>query len=352
MVSGMHRALATEAELWARRDALAREAAAACCQQGGCVEPERPICESEARCHIEQLAVAIGRDSPALFVDYVRWAAALEEAHRIGAWDPAALLEQIGRTVERNLGRDRAALVAPLTRRAIRALSSPPPDTTSHLPRDGPFAALAAQYLGRLLAKRGREAIELVRSAHESGVGVRDLYLQVFTPVQYELGRLWQLNRISVADEHYSTAATQLAMAQLYPALLSTPRIGRSMAAAAAAGELHELGLRMVADMFELEGWDTFYVGASAPRDAVLDLLREERPDLVALSATSAQNVRQVAGLIEALRDDPELRSTRVLVGGRPFLVDPRLHERLGADDTAPDAAEAVAVGSRLVAGR
>ena len=63
-----------------------------------------------------------------------------------------------------------------------------------------------------------------------------------------EVGRLWQMNRLSVAQEHYVTAATQLIMSQLYPLVFRTARRDRRIVAACVGGELHELGVRMVAD--------------------------------------------------------------------------------------------------------
>ncbi|MDZ7776615.1 MAG: hypothetical protein U5L09_13885 [Bacteroidales bacterium] len=54
-------------------------------------------------------------------------------------------------------------------------------------------------------------------------------------------------------------------MSQLYPYIFNSQRVGKSMVAATVGGELHEMGIRMVADFFEMEGWDTWYLGANAP---------------------------------------------------------------------------------------
>ena len=51
-----------------------------------------------------------------------------------------------------------------------------------------------------------------------------------------EVGRLWQMNQISVAQEHYCTAATQLIMSQLYPYIFSGERRNRTLIAAYAGG--------------------------------------------------------------------------------------------------------------------
>ena len=58
------------------------------------------------------------------------------------------------------------------------------------------------------------------------------------------------------------------------------------MVAACAASELHEIGVRMAADFFEMEGWDTFYLGANTPAESVIRTLVERKADVLAVSAT------------------------------------------------------------------
>ena len=77
--------------------------------------------------------------------------------------------------------------------------------------------------------------------------------------------RYWQMNRLTVAQEHYCTAATQMIMSQLYPYIFEGERNGRVLVATCVAENLHEIGVRMVTDFFEMDGWDTFYLGANVP---------------------------------------------------------------------------------------
>ena len=46
------------------------------------------------------------------------------------------------------------------------------------------------------------------------------------------------------------------------------------------------MGSRMVAALFENDGWDSTYLGAAVPVDAMLQSIGEQTPDLVALSVT------------------------------------------------------------------
>jgi methanogenic corrinoid protein MtbC1 len=159
------------------------------------------------------------------------------------------------------------------------------------------------------------------------------------------------MNLLSVAQEHYCTAATQLIMSQLYPHIFETEKNGRTLVATCVAGDLHEIGVRMVADFFEMEGWDTFYLGANAPTACVLETLAERRADVLAISATITPHVRAVAGLIAAVRSSPAGRDIKIMVGGYPFNIAPDLWRRVGADAGARDALESIAVANQLAAG-
>jgi len=97
----------------------------------------------------------------------------------------------------------------------------------------------------------------------KKGFLYKELYLKVSQRTQREVGRLWQLNRISVAQEHFCTGATQQIMAFLYPHLFRGGSKARRVLVACVGKELHEIGARMVADFFELEGWDSYFIGAN-----------------------------------------------------------------------------------------
>jgi methanogenic corrinoid protein MtbC1 len=116
---------------------------------------------------------------------------------------------------------------------------------------------------------------------------------------------------------------------------------------AAVSGNQHELGARIVADHFALAGWEPIFLGKDSPADEVVWAAKEHGADLIALSASLALQVRTTAQLVEAVR--AAIPDTKVIVGGVPFVQIPDLWRAVGADGSARDAAEAVALASRLV---
>lgn len=201
----------------------------------------------------------------------------------------------------------------------------------------------AGEFLDAIVAGSRRRAFEVADAALAGGMGIRALYLDVFQPALREIGRLWQQNRITVADEHLATAITQAAMARLYERLFAAAAgHGPSMIAACAEGERHEVGLRMVCDILELEGWDTVFLGAAVPTPDLVRLICERKPEVVALSASIGPNVPGVETAIRSIREKCGNEPPLIVVGGRPFTADPELAARIGADFAAGDAADAV----------
>ncbi len=204
-------------------------------------------------------------------------------------------------------------------------------------------AAFLRGYLDAVLAGDRRRAFASVDVARGAGMEHRELYLEVFQPALREVGRLWQENRITVADEHLATAITQAAMARLYDDLFTVGRAeGPLLVAACADAERHELGLRMICDLLELEGWDTVFLGATTPIESLVEMVAARRPEVVALSASITPHLVRVREAIRALRERLDGEAPLVVVGGRVFMEDPALAGRVGADLTARDAAEAV----------
>jgi methanogenic corrinoid protein MtbC1 len=208
---------------------------------------------------------------------------------------------------------------------------------------------LAKKYLQYLLSATREKASKLILDSVENGMDIRDIYLNVFQQSQIEIGRLWETNQISVAQEHYCTASTQLIMSRLFPYFSSDKRHDHKLLAICVGGELHEIGLRMVTDFFEMDGWDTYYVGANTPIESVIESLQSQHIDIIAISATITFNIPMVTELISTLRSSDVGDRIKILVGGRPFNIAPDLWMKVGADGYAPDALKAVDTAKQLL---
>lgn len=309
----------------------------------------RTRCREDVAYHLAYLNQAITFGSPTLFADYIAWVQAMLAQRGIPTHDLETNLQILNSAVRDRLPSEAHNGINECIEGALEQLSVGPATISSFVESQGPLVVLAQQYLASLLRLERKTALRQISEAVRSGSSIRDIYLSVFQPVQYEIGRLWQLNKISVAQEHYCTAATQLIMSQLYPYILSEEHTKAIVVVTCIGSELHELGAWMVADFFELEGWHSIYLAANTPSSAILRLLEEQQADLLCLSATMSYHLGLVSDLIALIRSSESLQDIKILVGGYPFRLVPDLWLKIGADGYGIDAGDAVAVAKQLL---
>jgi MerR family transcriptional regulator, light-induced transcriptional regulator len=193
----------------------------------------------------------------------------------------------------------------------------------------GTATRLSRLYLEALRAGDGPGAYRVVARAMREGMSIPELYEQVIAPAMHEIGALWETGALTVADEHLATELTNRVLAALRPAPaievgMERARAGTGSRAllAAVEGERHALGLRMAADILEENGFETIYLGADVPTDALLQAVTVTEPELVVLAATMpelAPRLEEVAAAVRETRSESE-----VLIGGQAasLLVD------------------------------
>jgi MerR family transcriptional regulator, light-induced transcriptional regulator len=198
-------------------------------------------------------------------------------------------------------------------------------------------------YLAAIRSGDRRRAFQVIDEARDAGLDLAGIYLGIFQPALREIGCLWQNNELTVAEEHLATGITQAAMARAYErAFTWRTEWSRTLIAACADVERHEVGLRMLCDLLDLEGWHTTYLGSTVPVESLAAMVRRLRPNVVALSVALSAHLPRLRAMIAAIRSTLGNEQPLIIVGGRPLLDDPSLAERLGADLTAQNAVDAV----------
>ncbi|MFH5885282.1 cobalamin-dependent protein [Halalkalibaculum sp. DA3122] len=309
----------------------------------------RDRCREDAIYHLEYLVEALRVQSPGIFNHYLEWAHHMLSARNIPLSDLAENVRYIKQAVREKLPEEDLSPAVDYLDSGINHLKDINPHNETHLKPDNPLVEEAREYLNLLLNSKRQRAAELVDELVDRGVSVSDIYEHIFQATQYEVGVLWQRNEITVAHEHYCTAATQLIMSRLYPLIFSGQKKGSRLVACSVASELHEIGIRMVSDFFEMDGWDTYYMGSNMPDRHLMQSIREHEADLLAISVTLPLHIGKVEQLVDDIRSRSEFDHLKIMAGGYPFTVVPDLWERIGTDATARTARQAVSKANKLV---
>ncbi len=174
-----------------------------------------------------------------------------------------------------------------------------------------------AVFLDALLRRDSARARRAIDDALAAGVPVPDIYFSVLEPALREIGHRWAIGVLNVAEEHYATAVAQSILDGLGRMLPRAPRDGRLAVVSGTPDEQHALGMRMVADFLEADGWEVLMLGPGAPAHDLAALVESEQPDVVALSTATAGRPRR------RRRGDPRARraeATTVHRRRRPVL--------------------------------
>lgn len=174
---------------------------------------------------------------------------------------------------------------------------------------------------------RPRPAIEYADGLADQGLGVRDLIDELLVPTQREVGRLWQTNQWTVAQEHAATSVIDGVLSAVARRTPTNDSTDRRVVVACVEGEYHSMPPRMGAEQLRAAGWDVIFLGASVPREDLRNFVTATEPHAVVLSCTIPLHLLGTRRCIDALAD----LAVPVVAAGAAFGTTPRRARRLGA---------------------
>lgn len=169
--------------------------------------------------------------------------------------------------------------------------------------------------LSALLAGERRTASEICHSHYQQEKSILSVYEDLMMPSLYKIGVLWETNQISVAAEHLATAIIEAILNEFYSLIKPTYFLHKSVLAACVDGEYHQVGIKMVADTFEMNGWESHFLGANIPTNEILRYAAETKPKVIALSLSIYFHFPNLIRMIEEIQH--QFPQTSILVGGQ-----------------------------------
>ncbi|HEY2616889.1 MAG TPA: cobalamin-dependent protein [Acetobacteraceae bacterium] len=310
----------------------------------------RTSCREDLAFHLEFLAPVLEFGLLQPMVDYLCWLSSVLAARAIPVDHIAQSLDLLGEFFAVHMGAaDAGAVTAALQAARIEFLDAAAQGTLA-LPSAPPEPwPEAASFEVALLSGRQHDALAVMNGCIDNGRNVVDVELHVVQPSLYHIGEEWQANRVSVAREHMATA---IALSIMTMGLLRSPpaaMIGKRVLLACVAGNFHTVGLRMVADAFQMAGWDVQHLGADVPSAAIIRQVAEWRAHLVGLSVAFAQQLPTAKAIIVQLAEHFGSSRPAVIIGGLAINRFSRLADLVGADAFSTDALAAVVAATRIV---
>ena len=194
-----------------------------------------------------------------------------------------------------------------------------------------------------------KAAVEVTEQALEEKMDPQELISSAMIPAMNEAGQKFECEEYFVPELLLAARAMKGCLALLQPLLAASGAepMGR-VVIGTVKGDLHDIGKNLVSSMLEGAGYKVIDLGADVPADKFVAAVKDEKPDLICMSALLTVTMPSMKATIEALRAAGVRDQVKVMVGGAP--VTSEYASEIGADGYADNASSAVAMARGLIA--
>ncbi|MCK6615525.1 MAG: cobalamin-dependent protein [Ignavibacteriaceae bacterium] len=157
-------------------------------------------------------------------------------------------------------------------------------------------------FLDALLAGDKLLCQSIVKNLVDNKIPVETIYFDLFQKVMYRIGTMWEKNQISIPVEHHATQIIDELISVTLNVSQKEEGNGKRCIISCVDKEYHLLGAKMVSYIFELNGWDTIFLGASTPPKTLVNYVMEKDPHVVGLSNNFHLNFLRLLETIELIK--------------------------------------------------
>jgi methanogenic corrinoid protein MtbC1 len=206
--------------------------------------------------------------------------------------------------------------------------------------------------LAHILLTHEVDDVELILHAYlNSGLRLDEVYVDLMAPAARHLGAMWEDDTATFSDVTIGLGRMQTLLNRLSDTYRNEEDVRADVASGlfvTPAGEMHSFGIRMVDELFKRAGWRTLCEPNSRIND-VLAIVGSESFHILGIGISSEAQVPFVKELIRQVRKVSHNRHILVLVGGSHIVGRPELAASIGADFSASDGREAIAIAETVI---
>jgi corrinoid protein of di/trimethylamine methyltransferase len=192
------------------------------------------------------------------------------------------------------------------------------------------------------------EVVEEVEEALSRGMTPYDVLTDGLVAGMDIVGEDFRDGILFVPEVLMAAKAMKAGMAILRPLLAETgaPQVGK-LVIGTVKGDIHDIGKNLVGMMMEGAGFEVIDLGINNSVEDYLAAIRENKPDILGMSALLTTTMPYMKVVIQSLKDEGIRQDIIVLVGGAP--LNDAFAEDIEADAYCRDAAVAVETAKKFM---
>ncbi|HXV67272.1 MAG TPA: cobalamin-dependent protein [Nitrosopumilaceae archaeon] len=152
---------------------------------------------------------------------------------------------------------------------------------------------------------------------YQKNMGTTDFFDCILTPVMYQVGDLWEKNKISISTEHVCSNIAH-SIVNVIMEKNSVPRTKQKILICTPNGEQHHLGCQILESYLSCKGYNVSNLSPSAPSESILESIKKIKPDAVLVSITLQDNIKVAQRLVKKIREQYD---SPIFIGGQALFV-------------------------------
>ncbi len=170
-------------------------------------------------------------------------------------------------------------------------------------------------------------------------IDIIDLYTKILTPALYSIAGDNLEQKITISQEHIRTSIIRTIIECCYPYVVVERNLNytikkenrKKVIILCPEDEYHEIGPRMVEDFFTLNHYEPIFLGGNTPREDLMTLIEEIKPEYIAVSVANYYNIVTAKKMVEKMK--AQLSYTpKVIAGGYAIRKKKESKNELGVD--------------------
>jgi 5-methyltetrahydrofolate--homocysteine methyltransferase len=192
------------------------------------------------------------------------------------------------------------------------------------------------------------ETSQKVQDALTAGVEPEVILQQGLIAAMKEVGDRFEAGEVYVPEMLISAKSMKFGLELLRPHLVEADvqPLGR-VVIATVQGDLHDIGKNLVSMMLEGAGFEVTDLGVDVKPEEIIAAVKEQQPDLVALSALLTTTMENMKTVMTSLKEAGVREELQVLIGGAPVTQD--FADEIGAEGFSSDASQAAKLAVQMV---